>query len=220
MSKRPTGPKLLIVEGYDDLSFISGLMEANVSSWKSGDDYLVSATLPCRESASGGKAAINVNNAYVHLKGGGKTHVAFVVDADKDFAATKQRLDQIIEGLKQKLIKDGIERPEFSYWIMPNNAAQGMIEDLVLSLIPDSPLLQHAESSADVAKQDHCAPFRRLDTASGANHFSKAKLRTWLAWQDEPGMRIGHAVASKVIDPQAANAKSFLDWFIAFYGLK
>lgn len=43
-------------------------------------------------------------------------------------------------------------------------------------------------------------------------HRSKAKIHTFLAWNDEPGLPMGSAITARVLDPSLGSAKIFVDW--------
>ena len=43
-------------------------------------------------------------------------------------------------------------------------------------------------------------------------HRAKAVIHTWLAWQSEPGVRMGAAVTRKYLEPQAPTALAFVAW--------
>ncbi|SEA57218.1 hypothetical protein SAMN05216455_10910 [Segatella bryantii] len=43
-------------------------------------------------------------------------------------------------------------------------------------------------------------------------HKSKARVHTYLAWQDEPGLPLGIAVTKKIFNPESSNAKVLVDW--------
>lgn len=51
--------------------------------------------------------------------------------------------------------------------------------------------------------------------SQGANykptHVDKAKIHTWLAWQDEPGNQLHIAVKKKILDPQHPKAETFIN---------
>ena len=205
--------KILIVEGYDDLSFISAIMKNRIKGWivkpehknSSKDKFLVQINICDDEGATGGKAQITYENT-LRISKGGYTHVGIVLDADQDFQAANGKAINIINRMKQNY--PGVN---LSSWIMPTNKDVGMIEDFALTLVSPSQLLSFADSTSLTAqKQPHNAPYKNI-------HTSKAKLRTWLAWQDEPGIRMGNAAIKGIIDTKSANANAFVDWFSTFF---
>jgi hypothetical protein len=64
-------------------------------------------------------------------------------------------------------------------------------------------------------------PYRTPSRESGPNGLDlpKAFLYTWLAWQDEPGQHPGAALTRKILDPHAASAVPFVNWFRQLYVL-
>ena len=48
-------------------------------------------------------------------------------------------------------------------------------------------------------------------------HRSKAKIHTFLAWQDEPGKPIGQAITARILNPDAEEAKAFIGWLNKLY---
>lgn len=48
-------------------------------------------------------------------------------------------------------------------------------------------------------------------------HRSKAHAHTWLAWQEEPGVRMGHAVTRRLLDHRSAAALGLLDWLARLF---
>ena len=89
------------------------------------------------------------------------------------------------------------------------------METFLSFLVPNEPeataLWQHAEAAFAEAKRRNC-PCR-------STHDAKAKIHTWLAWQDPPGERLGLAVARKTLDPDAPYAAPFVAWFKRLYDL-
>ncbi len=67
----------------------------------------------------------------------------------------------------------------------------------------------HAESAVDSIPADE----RRFPAVQTA----KAKLHTFLAWQEEPGKPIGQAVTAKYLNPNAPQAAEFIQWLRALF---
>lgn len=101
----------------------------------------------------------------------------------------------------------------FGVWIMPNNRFTGMIEDWLVGLIPEKarPLYRLARSCVSEAQQQD-APFR-------PPHRTKAEVHTWLAWQDEPGLRPYDAMQDRVLDPKRPESQPFVKWFRGLFRL-
>ncbi|WP_341686719.1 DUF3226 domain-containing protein [Limnohabitans sp.] len=131
-------------------------------------------------------------------------HLAVVLDADSaasgglGFAKTLAQLTAVLTPLG--FTHDSTASPgllfnhsnglnPFGAWIMPNNAADGMLEDWVKSCIApaESALLGHAQSS--IAAIPGGPKFKPV-------HQTKAEVATWLAWQAKPDHGL-HKVAEE-----------------------
>ncbi|MEL7409278.1 MAG: DUF3226 domain-containing protein, partial [Cyanobacteria bacterium J06558_2] len=75
----------------------------------------------------------------------------------------------------------------------------------------NSALWQYSQESVEEAEKKG-ANYRK-------NHVDKAKIYTWLAWQDEPGNQLHIAVKKKILNPQHPKAKEFIKWFRDLYEL-
>ncbi len=145
-----------------------------------------------------------------------------VVDADGNVAARWQQIrarfvDSFPE-LPPQLPTDGLVLSNQSgmrlgVWIMPDNRSVGMLETLLVQLIPDKqqPLLLHANESIAGARTKG-AMFKDA-------HLDKARVHTWLAWQDPPGLQLHEAVVHRVLRPDNPLAQPFVQWFASLYGL-
>lgn len=86
-------------------------------------------------------------------------------------------------------------------WMMPNNDEQGAVEDFLLKMIPDDDsLLPLAKSCLETVPRTQ------------RPNESKALVRTWLAWQEEPGRPLGPAVTEVYFDLNAPLARRFVNW--------
>ena len=94
---------------------------------------------------------------------------------------------------------------------MPDNRLEGMLEDRLVGLIPEasSPLFELARNCVADSKRQG-APFREA-------HRTKAEIHTWLAWQDEPGLRLYDAVMHRVPDPKRPGSRPFVSWFRSLF---
>jgi len=63
----------------------------------------------------------------------------------------------------------------------------------------------------DEARQ-HAAPYRQA-------HRAKARIHTWLPWQDPPGRQLHEAVKEHILTDLTA-AQPFLHWFCKLYELQ
>jgi len=95
--------------------------------------------------------------------------------------------------------------PRIGAWLMPNNKAFGMFEDLLLDSLGDHEKV-YTSSVVNQAKTDKVATFH-------SSHLSKAVVRTYMAWQEPPDLphlsfaiRHGHF---QNIEPACAQ---FINW--------
>ena len=95
-------------------------------------------------------------------------------------------------------------RPRFGAWIMPDNESAGMAEDFLRGLVPrgDDLLGRAGEIVAGLPRPRRFADVRE----------PKAVMRTWLAWQEEPGKPFGTAIAARYLDAHAAPAMALVNW--------
>lgn len=91
-------------------------------------------------------------------------------------------------------------------WLMPDNANPGMLEDFVVSLGASSdPLWARAEMCLDEIPPEQTR-FRK-------SYRIKAHVHTWLAWQEDPGRPLGHAIkVLRSLDADAQPAQNLIAW--------
>lgn len=94
---------------------------------------------------------------------------------------------------------------------MPNNRFEGMLEDFALNMIPAEDLLiRKVEVVLSELEAEGIQRYKQV-------HRSKAKIHTFLAWQDEPGKPIGQAITTRILNPDAEEAKAFIGWLNKLY---
>jgi hypothetical protein len=101
--------------------------------------------------------------------------------------------------------------PKLGVWLMPNNKAYGMFEDLLMGSLSD----QVAAYTTKVVKQskaDGVAKFKDV-------HLSKAVIRTYMAWQDPPDIQyLGLAIKRGAFENIEAECKRFVQWLEQLFG--
>lgn len=203
----PTSAARLLVEGSDDQFSIIEFTQRHGFDWKlpsqglpfvhaCGSDEQVLADIP---------AAVN---SYARL--------GIILDADDDPKVRWQRVRTILEG-KQIVVPDSPDgigtviagaRPgsRIGIWLMPDNRLAGRLEDFLTTLVPvEDKVWPHAKNSA-VQAQSLGAPFKPI-------HLGKAQFRTWLAWQQEPGLPPGRAIHRRFLTHDSPVGLQFLAWF-------
>jgi|SRR5215213_10339294 len=151
----------------------------------------------------------------VQLRARGLERFGIVVDADSDLRARWTAVrDQLVAGGYGSVPNDpspagtvlrAENLPVFGVWIMPDNAAPGVLEDFAAALIPvGDTLWSHAADAIDRIPEEN----RRFPIVRKA----KAHIHTWLAWQESPGSPMGQAITKGDLDGRAPLAEAFVAW--------
>ena len=70
---------------------------------------------------------------------------------------------------------------------------------------PEDPLMAKAD---DVLNQLEAEKIQKYKDV----HRSKAKIHSYLAWQDEPGKPMGTSITAHVLNPDSESGVRFLEW--------
>ena len=148
----------------------------------------------------------------------GVSNIGIVVDADSDVNARWDAFHNIAKNAGE--CKFPSKPPQSGHitnivrekhpirlgiWIMPNNENEGMLEHFVSDLIPDGNFLWQKAEADVIAIPETERLFPSI-------HTQKAKIHTWLAWQETPGRPMGIGVAAGWFDHQSPLAQSFIAW--------
>jgi hypothetical protein len=199
--------RLLLVEGHDDIYVLCNLFERhNVPECfavveRNGIERLLE-TLP--------------ND----LRTPDLERLGIVVDANTDIEARWAQVRNILIGAgngnvphvpdpagtiidlehteTERLLRVGV-------WLMPDNHLPGMLENFVAFLVPpDDALWPYAEDCLQRLPEPQ--PRFRLQ------HFTKAHLHTWLAWQEDPGTPMGLAITKGYLNAEGTQVQQLVDW--------
>jgi hypothetical protein len=98
---------------------------------------------------------------------------------------------------------------------MPNNSDKGMLEHFLSQLVPNDreELWQTAQDTVDNLPTK---PF----VHTIADHMMKAKVHTYLAWQEESGKPYGVAVSEKYFEAHSPQAQKFIAWIRSLFDLE
>lgn len=202
----------LLVEGKTDLHVIAALCQyykvhENFDIIDCGSMENVMKQLKLRLS--------NVNRNQI---------IGVLIDADTDIRgrieSIKALLSSFCYNVPPEFPIDGLvidapieSLPRIGVWVMPNNKEVGMIEDFALSLIDgNDSLLYKAEQVIAELEKDSVQRYKSV-------HRSKAKIHTYLAWNDEPGMPIGLAITKRVLNPDSQGAIKIVDWLGSLFNV-
>lgn len=156
------------------------------------------------------------------LRASGLERLGIVVDADTDLNARWDSLKFILAkagylNLPANPLPEGTiiyqeYLPIVGVWIMPDNKLPGMLEDFVSFLVPQGdPLWEQAKDCLNEIPE----PQRKFK-----QHFAKAHIHTWLAWQEEPGTPLGSAINKRYLDADAIDAQKLMGWVRRLFDLK
>jgi hypothetical protein len=209
MTPRRIHPRVLVVEGKDELRVLPELLELAGISWPKGSE-------PVRiEDQDGIENILAPGFIEATLKASGVTSVGIVVDANGDpvsrWEQIRSRLASSYPDFPVELPATGAvhraaDKPRVGVWIMPDNVRTGMLETLLLALRVGDPVLHDHARDATGHARTLGAPFRD-------NHREKAELHAWLAWQDPPGRQLHDAVKSRRLPPAPPVTDTFVAWF-------
>jgi hypothetical protein len=151
----------------------------------------------------------------IRFKQSGITAIGIIVDADADinarWASVKATFALQGYNVPDELPADGLVATNENgiragVWIMPNNNLAGMLEDFLAFLVPgEDELLPVAESILTDIET------RQLNKYN-AVHKIKAKIHTWLAWQEEPGTPLGLSITKRYLSAEPGVCQSFVNW--------
>lgn len=153
----------------------------------------------------------------LRLKSSHLTALGIVVDADQDLKSRWESLCARLTkaGYGSHLPKEpepngtiisAPKKPRIGIWIMPDNQLPGMLEDFVAHLIPDGDLLV---PKAKAILQDIEEEKLNLYIPQ---HYPKAFIHTWLAWQKTPGRPMGQSITAHALQYDKPLANTFVAW--------
>jgi hypothetical protein len=214
---------LLLVEGVNDCHAVFQLI------WLV---YQSDPTFGIHECGSDDKVLDSLASRIVSTRPRQKT-LGLILDSDIEGVRPEQviqsRLDQLGARVAEYydlpaafpnsgLIVDPIPNgphadrlPRLGVWLMPNNRAYGMFEDLLMTCLSED-VSSYTTAVVRRSKVDGVARFK--DT-----HLSKAVIRTYMAWQDPPDVQyLGLAIKQGVFERIEAECKQFLEWLEQLFG--
>ena len=208
-------PKKLLVEGVVDKRVIVNLLISQGVNWVTDGKPIVHV-----DDLGGLPEILEDGVIESELRAWGLESLGIVVGANGDAAQQWQRIRERcrreIPTIPKRIPSEGLILEHdygvrFGVWIMPDNQLCGMLEDYLVSLVPDeqSHLLELARRSVLQAKAAG-APFREV-------HRTKAEIHTWLAWQDKPGPQLHVAVLQRLLVPDRPESRKFIAWLRSLF---
>ena len=201
-------PCQLLVEGPDDKHSILQLLVRHGFNWDDESIYR-----PHVKDMKGVEKLLEA--LHVTLKGP-YDRIGVVVDADS-------RLPNRWAQLRTAAGKAGVTLPSsphsdgtivagfrpgsgVGFWLMPDNSDPGTLESFLARLVPEGdPVWSYADEVVGEAR-------RRGARCRETDHL-KSALHSWLAWQQNPGLRFGTALGAQVFQHDTPDARRFVSWF-------
>lgn len=200
-----TAKRVLMVEGPDDehvVKHICGQRQLGkiqyIHPYGGKDPLIEGIGVRLKESDIGALGIILDADTDLHARW---QAVAFRLSAAgyTDVPPTPVPEGTVIESPADSLL------PRVGVWLMPDNQLPGILEDFLRFLVPAGDrLLAHV----DQALISIPAGERRFPEVRAA----KARIHTWLAWQEEPGKPFGQAISARYLDPSLPAANLFAGW--------
>ena len=211
-------PNKLLVEGKEDERVIPQLMEANGIRWGEKRSEWVVEIKEC----DGFENMVKQGLIETELKASGLEVLGIIADANDEagrrWGSLRNRCHGSFPELPDELPATGLIHEsqtglKLGVWLMPDNQSHGMMETFLTYLVPDdgNPVLKYAETARDEARVLG-APYKDV-------HADKAKIHTWLAWQDPPGRPLHNAVMERILDPCSPRAAAFVRWFRSLFAI-
>lgn len=102
--------------------------------------------------------------------------------------------------------------PIVGVWIMPDNNTKGMLEDFLATLAKDDDkILPTVGDVLDKIEEQGINKYKSI-------HRAKARIHTYLAWQENPGTPMGSAITKRYLDPLSPTSRKFMEWLNRLFG--
>jgi hypothetical protein len=208
--------KRLLVEGNDDLRVLPELIEKAGVPWGPKENPIVKI-----RQCDGVDELFASGVIATELKASGLSALGVIVDADDN---AHSRWQQIKSELSDRFTNVPLSIPaggvvlqqgglKFGAWIMPDNSSQGMLETFLLYLQPhENPELNELAIRVTTEAKSVNAPFSE-------NHTDKARIHSWLAWQDPPGCQLHIAILQNMMTYEHDILSKFITWFRLLYDI-
>jgi len=203
-------PHRLLVEGPDDKWSVINLMMRHNIDWESWTEQ--DPKLPHVYDCGGIDPLLNLVNTSAKSQ----PCLGILIDTNDNPAnrwqQIKYRLSNTGISLPDNPEPDGFIAPGFNpnwkvgVWIMPDNSLAGKLEDFLVTLVPSGDSCwSYADEATEKAKN--------LGAGFSDNDHIKARIHTWLAWQEEPGKPFGTAITAAYFNHDSPVALKFVAWF-------
>jgi hypothetical protein len=194
--------KQLLVEGKDDQHVV----------WALCEKFTITESFEVIDCTGIEKL---LEQTPVRFKQSGIETIGIIVDADTDINARWNSLKNIMSAqgfvIPEEIPAEGLvlhngDNKTVGIWIMPDNNLNGMLEDFIAFLVPDSDqLLPVTDVTLAEIETNQLNKYRSV-------HKAKARIHTWLAWQENPGTPLGLSITNRYLTTEAEVCNRFINW--------
>lgn len=203
---RESTPAILLVEGRDDKHSVIHLMMRHSIDW----DSVIEA--PYVSDCGGIEPLLE----SVPISAKSYPRLGVIIDANDEIQArwnsVKNRLHSVGVELTASPDPNGTIVNGFyqdwrvGVWLMPDNNRLGKLEHFLKALVPPKDQTwSYAKEVIEHAKE--------IGAKFPDKKSLKARIHTWLSWQEEPGLPFGTAITAKYFSHDSPEALKFVDWF-------
>ncbi len=200
----------LLFEGPDDMHVVRNLLFNHKHEGKPLCDQFGKNDYKVKEGIDN-----LIGTLSEELKATDLGSLGIILDADTNVASQWARVTRILDehGCRSVpaapstggTVIETTDGKKIGIWVMPDNKSAGALEDFVGKLIAEGDTLW-PKAQADVNS------IPKADRRFKETYLVKAHVHTWLAWQEEPGTRMGETFKKKYLDPNHPQAAAFVNW--------
>ncbi|MCX7093972.1 MAG: hypothetical protein NTY50_11050 [Methylobacter sp.] len=210
----------LLVEGKDDQDFFNTYCGLTIG--KNKVEVFPPKTLDASSGDGWANLIKNMPLLLGQLKNGDIEKLGIVLDADyppdnsggfiSRYALITKQLELVGYIIPKKPIygegdifshSNGL--PSIGLWIMPNHRENGMLEDFIGKMISSD-----ADQQSLLKYVDHSIDKLPVTLFDKTLRVTKARIFTWRAWQNRPGLPLNKALNDGILDRNATS--SFSAW--------
>lgn len=155
---------------------------------------------------------------YINENASKVQQVGIIIDADTSFIDRWKSVRNLLLATNNYIVPETLptgglilapitsEKPRIGVWIMPNNKDNGMLEDFLLQQIgQDDDILPYVDETLGELRARKLQKFKNV-------HLSKARVHTYLAWQEDPECTLAIAIEKNYFAPKSKEVEMFANW--------
>ena len=140
--------------------------------------------------------------------------IGIIIDADTDINEHWKTVQKLLSNQRFNIPNDlpaeGLVlsngEVKVGVWVMPNNNINGMLEDFMLFLVPKGDeLLPVVDDTLNEIENRNLNRYLPI-------HKSKARIHSWLSWQEDPGTPLGFSITKRYLTTDNENCEQLINW--------